>query len=116
MLQPTAQTRKTRKFKFFSPAYVPADLSRYETCTGLSSRPKQPLLQGEDIMNWDQVTGNWKQFTGKVKEKWGKLTDDELTVIGGKRDQLAGLLQERYGYTKEQAEKEIHEFSQRLGN
>lgn len=65
-------------------------------------------------MNWDQVKGNWKQVTGKVKEKWGKLTDDELTVIAGKRDQLSGLLQERYGYTKEQAEHEIHEFSQQL--
>jgi uncharacterized protein YjbJ (UPF0337 family) len=66
-------------------------------------------------MNWDQVTGNWKQFEGKVKEQWGKLTDDELAVIAGKRDQLAGLLQKRYGYSKEQAEREIQEFSQRLG-
>ena len=49
-------------------------------------------------MNWDQITGDWKQFKGKVKEKWGKLTDDELTTVAGKRDQLAGLLQERYGY------------------
>jgi uncharacterized protein YjbJ (UPF0337 family) len=65
-------------------------------------------------MNWDQVTGNWKQFKGKVREKWGELTDDELTVIAGKRDQLAGLLQERYGYTKDRAEQEINEFSQRL--
>jgi uncharacterized protein YjbJ (UPF0337 family) len=51
-------------------------------------------------MNWDQITGNWKQFTGKIKEKWGKLTDDDLKVVAGKRDQLAGLLQERYGYQK----------------
>jgi uncharacterized protein YjbJ (UPF0337 family) len=65
-------------------------------------------------MNWDQVTGNWKQFKGKVREKWGELTDDELTVIAGKRDQLAGLLQERYGYSKDQAEREINDFSQRL--
>ena len=41
-------------------------------------------------MNWDQVSGNWKQFKGKVKEKWGKLTDDDLDVINGKRDQLIG--------------------------
>jgi uncharacterized protein YjbJ (UPF0337 family) len=41
-------------------------------------------------MNWDQVAGNWKQFQGTVKEKWGKLTDDDLTVIAGKRDQLLG--------------------------
>ncbi len=58
-------------------------------------------------MNWDQIAGNWKQAQGKVKEKWGKLTDDDLTVIEGKKDQLLGRLQERYGYSKEQAEKEI---------
>ena len=67
-------------------------------------------------MNWDQVKGNWKQFTGKVKEKWGKLTDDDLILIAGKRDQLAGKLQERYGYGKEQAEKELDEFSRPLDN
>src|SRR5882724_10466681 len=65
-------------------------------------------------MNWDQVKGNWKQFQGKVKEKWGKLTDDDLTTIAGKRDQLAGKLQERYGYEKEQAEKELDEFTRTL--
>jgi uncharacterized protein YjbJ (UPF0337 family) len=61
-------------------------------------------------MNWDQIKGDWKQMTGKVKEKWGKLTDDDLTVVAGKRDQLAGLLEKRYGYAKEQAEKELDEF------
>ena len=61
-------------------------------------------------MNWDQVAGNWKQVTGKVKEKWGKLTDDDLTTIAGKRDQLSGMLQTKYGYAKEQAEKELDEF------
>ena len=55
-------------------------------------------------MNWDQIKGDWKQFTGKVKEKWGKLTDDDLTTIAGQRDQMLGILQERYGYAKEQAE------------
>jgi uncharacterized protein YjbJ (UPF0337 family) len=61
-------------------------------------------------MNWDQIKGDWKQFKGKVKEKWGKLTDDDLQVIGGKKDQLLGRLQKEYGYTKEQAEKELNEF------
>ncbi len=65
-------------------------------------------------MNWDQVKGNWKQFKGKVKEKWGKLTDDDLTRIRGRRDQLAGKLQERYGIDKEQAERELDEFSSTL--
>jgi uncharacterized protein YjbJ (UPF0337 family) len=58
-------------------------------------------------MNWDQVKGNWKQFSGKVKEKWGDLTDDDLTMIAGRRDQLIGKLQERYGYAREVAEREV---------
>jgi uncharacterized protein YjbJ (UPF0337 family) len=61
-------------------------------------------------MNWDRVEGNWKQFKGKVKEKWGKLTDQDLTTIEGKRDQLIGKLQERYGYEKEAAERELKNF------
>jgi uncharacterized protein YjbJ (UPF0337 family) len=65
-------------------------------------------------MNWDRVEGNWKQFKGKAKEKWGKLTDDDLTVIAGKRDQLAGVLQKRYGYAKDQAERELDEFTKAL--
>ena len=58
-------------------------------------------------MNWDRVEGNWKQFSGKVKEKWGKLTDDDITVINGKQDQLVGRIQERYGVAKERAEEEV---------
>jgi len=65
-------------------------------------------------MSWDLIAGDWKQFTGKVKEKWGKLTDNDLTTIAGKRDQLAGLLQQRYGYAKDQVEKELDEFAQAL--
>ena len=57
-------------------------------------------------MNWDQVAGNWKQFKGSVRERWVKLTDDDLDVVAGKRDQLLGKIQERYGITKEEAEKE----------
>ncbi len=61
-------------------------------------------------MNEDKVKGQWKQLAGKAKTQWGKLTDDDLTVIAGKRDQLQGKLQERYGYAKEQAQKELDEF------
>jgi uncharacterized protein YjbJ (UPF0337 family) len=60
-------------------------------------------------MNWDQISENWKQVKGKVREKWGKLTDDDLTVIEGKRDQLIGKLQEKYGISKEEAEKQADE-------
>ncbi len=58
-------------------------------------------------MNWDQIEGKWTEFRGKVKEKWGKLTDDDLDVIGGHRDQLEGKLQQAYGRTKEQVKKEV---------
>lgn len=62
-------------------------------------------------MNSDQLEGKWKQMKGSVKEKWGKLTDDDLDVIAGKQDQLAGKIQERYGISKEEAEKQIREWS-----
>jgi uncharacterized protein YjbJ (UPF0337 family) len=58
-------------------------------------------------MNWDQLEGKWKQVKGAVKQKWGRLTDDDLDVIAGKRDQLIGKIQDRYGITKEEAEKQI---------
>ena len=61
-------------------------------------------------MNEDRIGGNWKQFKGKVKEKWGELTDDDMTVVEGKRDQLVGKIQERYGYEKDRAEKEVKEW------
>ena len=61
-------------------------------------------------MNWDRIAGNWKQAKGKLREKWGKLTDDELDVIAGKREQLAGWLQSAYGITKDEAERQINEF------
>lgn len=62
-------------------------------------------------MKWYQIAGDWKQFTGMVKERWGKLTDEDLTTFGGKSDQLAGLLQKKYGYAKDQAVREIDEFA-----
>ncbi|HWO34895.1 MAG TPA: CsbD family protein [Candidatus Acidoferrum sp.] len=62
-------------------------------------------------MNWDQLEGKWKQYSGKAKEKWGKLTDDDLTVIHGRRDQLIGKIQERYGMAKQEAEKQVDEFA-----
>jgi uncharacterized protein YjbJ (UPF0337 family) len=58
-------------------------------------------------MNWNEVEGKWKQMKGSVREKWGKLTDDDLQTIGGKRDQFIGKLQERYGMSQEQANKDL---------
>lgn len=61
-------------------------------------------------MNWDIVEGNWKQFKGSVKTQWGKLTDDQLDVIAGKREQLAGKVQEVYGVSRDEAEKQVKAF------
>ena len=61
-------------------------------------------------MNWDRIEGNWKQFKGAAKEQWGNLTDDDLSVVEGKRDQLAGRIQERYGIAKDAAERQIDEW------
>ncbi|MBS7810375.1 CsbD family protein [Roseococcus pinisoli] len=64
-------------------------------------------------MNWDTIKGNWKQMTGSVKEQWGKLTDDDLTIIEGRRDQLIGQIQERYGIAKEEAEAQVKSWESR---
>lgn len=60
-------------------------------------------------MNDDRIKGNWKNFKGKLKEKWGRLTDDELDVAEGKRDQLIGKIQEKYGLTRDEAERQYDE-------
>jgi uncharacterized protein YjbJ (UPF0337 family) len=100
---------------------------------GASSRSLQPNLRGgsnrrikaslsgcnpraerRGNMNWDRVEGNWKQITGKVKEQWGNLTDDDLTVINGQQDQLVGRIQERYGIAKDEAERQVKEWADRM--
>ena len=65
-------------------------------------------------MNWDQFEGKWKQYVGKVREKWGKLTDSDIEVIHGQRDQLIGRIQERYGIVKEAAQKQVDDFVNQL--
>ena len=61
-------------------------------------------------MNWDRIEGNWKQLKGRVREHWGRLTDDELDRIGGKREALAGSLQNCYGIARDEAEQQIRNF------
>jgi uncharacterized protein YjbJ (UPF0337 family) len=68
---------------------------------------KEQPTQETSRMNTDQLKGNWKQFVGKAKEKWGRLTDDDWKVVEGKRDQLAGRIQERYGIAREEAERQV---------
>jgi len=65
-------------------------------------------------MNWDQISGNWKQIEGAVRENWGKFTDDDIAVIKGKHEQLVGVIQEKYGISKEEAQKQADSFQNTL--
>jgi uncharacterized protein YjbJ (UPF0337 family) len=67
-------------------------------------------------MNWDTIEGQWKQFKGRAKQAWSKLTDDDLANLNGKREQLAGKIQERYGMKKEEAERQIDDWVSQLGS
>lgn len=58
-------------------------------------------------MNWDQIKGNWKQFQGKARQQWGRLTDDDLEVAAGNRDEMIGRVQERYGIARDEAERQV---------
>jgi len=61
-------------------------------------------------MNWDRIEGNWRQVAGSVQARWGKLTDDHLAVIEGKRERLLGRIQEAYGVSAEEAEKQLSDW------
>jgi uncharacterized protein YjbJ (UPF0337 family) len=65
-------------------------------------------------MEWNQIEGRWKEVKGHVKKQWGKLTDDDFIEIAGKKDELVGRLQQKYGYTRERAEREIEKFGRNL--
>ena len=65
-------------------------------------------------MNWDRIEGNWKQFKGNAKQQWSKLTDDQLDVIAGRRETLAGKIQEAYGVTKDAAEQQLADWQTRM--
>ena len=65
-------------------------------------------------MNWDRVEGNWKQIKGKVREQWGNLNDNDLDKINGRRDQLEGILQERYGLAKDVVKKNVDDWLKTL--
>jgi uncharacterized protein YjbJ (UPF0337 family) len=75
-------------------------------------RASQETATRRTIMNWDRIEGEWKQMKGSVKEQWGKLTDDDLDVAAGKRDQLVGKIQNRYGIAKDEAEKQIDDWAE----
>jgi len=63
---------------------------------------------------WDKVVGRWNQIKGDIRTRWGKLTNDDLEQVAGQRDKLVGKIQERYGIAKEQANREIDEWADKL--
>jgi uncharacterized protein YjbJ (UPF0337 family) len=65
-------------------------------------------------MNKDQIAGQWGQVKGQVKSKWAKFTDDDLKMLEGKKDELVGKIQERYGVLKDEAEKQVDEWIAKL--
>lgn len=64
-------------------------------------------------LNWDTIRGNWNQLKGQIKQEWGRFTDDDLMQLKGHRDELVGKVQERYGLTKEAAERQVDEWANR---
>jgi uncharacterized protein YjbJ (UPF0337 family) len=66
-------------------------------------------------MDANILKGKWLQLKGRVREKWGQLTDDDVDRVGGSVERLVGLIQERYGYAKQQAEAEVDSFLARYG-
>lgn len=67
-------------------------------------------------MEWDLIEGNWKQFKGNIQQQWGKLTDDQLDVIAGKREHLAGKIQVMYGIGKNEAENQLSDWQDNQKN
>ena len=100
-----------RNLPIFPPnaSTAPSVWNQMRVC-GVSSLPwrqSAPQPVKETAMNWDQIQGKWKQYKGQAKEAWGDLTDDEFDRMGGKRDQMVGLVQEKYGKAKSDAEHEV---------
>jgi uncharacterized protein YjbJ (UPF0337 family) len=71
-------------------------------------------MKGGDTMNADVLKGKWHQIRGEVKSKWGQLTDDDLDRISGNAEKLVGQVQERYGYARDRAKREVEDFMQRF--
>ncbi|MCE8033111.1 CsbD family protein [Billgrantia tianxiuensis] len=65
-------------------------------------------------MNWDQIEGKWKELKGRARSSWGELSDDELDRIGGKKDELIGRIQQRYGLEREEAERQVDDWARNL--
>src|SRR5882762_811087 len=93
----------------WSPARLHSrDEGKPHQCAVAQESSNQNISGGH--MNWDQIEGKWKEMKGQLREKWGNLTDDDLEMIAGRRGQLIGRLQIRYGIANEEASKQVDEF------
>ncbi|MGX1495476.1 uncharacterized protein YjbJ (UPF0337 family) [Labrenzia sp. MBR-25] len=90
-----------------------ADRSSFGTIDHRNRFPCVIKTRRKRPMNWDRIEGNWKEFKGKAIAQWGKLTDDEVDRVDGRRTELAGLIQQKYGKTREEAEKDIEDWLSR---
>jgi uncharacterized protein YjbJ (UPF0337 family) len=103
--QREAQSAITAVAPLFS--VQPASKHLPGTFTFQRAFPSIGQYRKEAPMNWDRVEGNWKQLKGQARQQWGSLTNDDLDVIEGKRAELSGRLQKRYGIAKDEAERQI---------
>jgi uncharacterized protein YjbJ (UPF0337 family) len=69
---------------------------------------------GDILPSWQQIEGNWNQFAGQMRQQWGKLTDDDIAVIKGRRQELVGKLQKRYGISRQEAERQVDAWQRKL--
>ena len=69
---------------------------------------------GMEPMDWSRIAGNWPHWRGRVRERWGRLTDDHLDVIAGRRDQLTGRIQQLYGVSRDDAERQLRNWERSL--
>jgi uncharacterized protein YjbJ (UPF0337 family) len=87
---------------------------RYRVATGEHAGCYPRLPKEVTVMNWDQIEGQWKQLSSQVKTQWAKLTDDDLKGVSAKKDELVGKIQERYGVMREEAQRQVDEWMQKL--
>ena len=80
----------------------------------LSLPVRKDGVSREELMKWDHIAGNWRSFIGHAEEYWGKITGDEFAVLEGKKDELIGKIQARYGVSEQQARDQIQEFQKRM--
>jgi uncharacterized protein YjbJ (UPF0337 family) len=81
---------------------------------GRARRSMNPRINSMESMDWSRIAGNWTHWRGRVRERWGRLTDEQLDVIAGRREQLTGRIQELYGVTREEAERQLRNWERNL--